>query len=241
MRRCPECGNWCPRDRRCSRCGEPHARPVTDSAIADGEGEGEDWVVVARFANAAEAGYFANELDYVLGVEPRLDCRDDFDANHHHWRSGYVLSVPGSYAESANELLRRLLDTDSSHAVVERDECLEAATPFPLKRLAGPEGDGRAPVSPVRWAPLFLTLAAGSLAMWHGKKPAMPARGAPPADAPRMSLRDAPGLTDAPWVQSSGDGVRRELRFSGANGAAVLREDRDADGVFEREIALDAP
>lgn len=222
----------------CSHCEESGEGGAPEQVGAEDAG-GDDWAIVARFANAAEAGYFANELEYALGVEPRLDCRDDFEAVHHHWRSGFVLSVPGSHAVAAHELLRRLLDPESSHAV-EREECLEAATPCRLERLAIPVERDRALTSSVKWAPLFLTLAAGSLAIWPGKKPAPQRRpAAPPADAMPISLRDAPGLADAPWVQTRDDGVRRELQFRGADGKAMLREDRDGDGVFEREYTVE--
>jgi hypothetical protein len=203
----------------------------------DERSSGERWTVVARFANAAEAGYFANELDYLLGSEPRLDCRDDFDAVQHHWRSGYVLSVPDAIAERARVELRGLLE-DGGAAAHEREEGIAetaVAVSFDHRRvIAGPV---KAPGATVKWGPLFLTLAAGSLVIWHGKKPQLQRQPANPRDV-RVSLYDAPGLREAPWVQQSGDGVRRELDFTEPGGTAVLREDRDGDGAFDREYSV---
>ncbi|MBL8851754.1 MAG: hypothetical protein JNG89_18905 [Planctomycetaceae bacterium] len=195
------------------------------------------WTVVARFANAAEAGYFANELDYVLGIEPRLDCRDDFDAAQHHWRSGYVLSVPESLAERARMELRDLLAGERGAASGRDDRIPASAMAVGFGRREVLPGSEK-PVTAVKWGPLFLTLAAGSLVIWHGKKPAVQRQPADPQDAPRISLYDAPGLRAAPWVQQSGDGVRRELDFNGPGPTAVLREDRDGDGAFEREYPI---
>jgi hypothetical protein len=236
MRQCPQCGGWCDRGQTCSRCGLSSDGEFSEPG-GDAESASDAWAAVARFGNAAEAGYFANELDYVLGVEPRLDCRDDFDAVHHHWRSGFVLSVPDQHADRAREVLTRLLDGDSPEPAI-RDEDLESAVPFTHSRLSGPAAV-RPSGSHVKWAPLFLTLAAGSLAFWHGKKPPVQRQPPPPRDALRIHLRETPGLGEAPWIQIMDGGARRELHFPDVDGEATLREDRDGDGVFEREYTIE--
>lgn len=237
MRQCLQCGGWCHGELSCSRCGEQIVR-IPSETTGNDEAESDAWAVIARFANAAEAGYFADELDYALGIEPRLDCRDDFDAVHHHWRSRFVLSVPERHAERARAVLTCLLDGAVPESTV-RDECLESAVPFTHRRLDPRRETTRTTGAHVKWAPLFLTLAAGSLAFWHGKKP--PAQRLPlaPQDALRIQFGDAPGLRDAPWVQSVDGGLRRELHFPAHDGEAVLREDHDGDGVFEREYTLE--
>jgi hypothetical protein len=198
----------------------------------------EAWAVIARFGNAAEAGYFADELDYALGFEPRLDCRDDFDAVHHHWRSRFVLSVPARHAEQAREVLTCLLE-GANPAGTSREERLDSAVPFSHTRLGPRRETTRSPGSNVKWAPLFITLAAGSLAFWHGKKPPAQRQPFAPNDALRIQLGEAPGLRDAPWVQTFEGGLRRELHFPAHDGEAVLREDCDGDGIFEREYTLE--
>jgi hypothetical protein len=194
--------------------------------------------VVARFGNAAEAGYFADELDYALGVEPRLDCRDDFDAVHHHWRSRFVLSVPVQHAEQAHKILACLLDGETP-VPAHRDDDLTSAAPFHHPRPTMRSETSGSVGSSVKWAPVLLTLAAGSLVFWHGKKPPMQRQPPAPRDALRIQLGDAPGVRDAPWVQTVEGGLRRELHFPATDGEAVLREDRDGDGVFEREYTVE--
>ena len=78
---------------------------------------------------------------------------------------------------------------------------------------------------------------AGSLVIWHGKK--LPVQRAPakPEKAERIPLRDVPGLHDGGWVQER-NGVRRELIFSAPGQDGTLREDRDGDGVFERQFTV---
>jgi len=209
--------------------------PSLPAGVKDAEGE--TWAVIARFGNAAEAGYFADELDHALGFEPRLDDRDDFDAVQHHWRSRFVLSVPERHAERAREVLTTLLD-GAAVAASDREERLETGIPFRHRRIDVRTGTPRPAGSNVKWAPLFVTLAAGSLAMWHGKKPPVQRQAVPPHNALRIQLGDAPGLRDAPWVQTVQGGPRRELHFPARMGEAVLREDHDGDGIFEREYTL---
>ena len=234
MRQCSECGRWCHGAESCSRCSEQEVSPAR---VAE-EPQNDHWAVVARFGNAAEAGYFADELNYALGFEPRLDCRDDFDAVHHHWRSRFVLSVPEHHAESAREVLAGLLDGAAAEAT-DREERLASGVPFNHRRNEARPESARPAGSHVKWAPLFLTLAAGSLAMWHGKKPPVQRQPLAPQDALRIQLGEAPGLRDAPWVQTVEGGPRRELHFPAHKDEAVLREDHDRDGIFEREYTLE--
>jgi hypothetical protein len=197
---------------------------ATDSA--------DDWCTVARFGNAAEAGYFANELEFAIGREPRLVQRDDFDAVHHFWRTSYVLSVPGDLAELAATQLRRILDGEPTEPAV-------AGPEWQKERRRG-FGDEPQPAetgapSGINWVPIVLTLAAGSLVLWAGKKQHAPRRPAIPDDAQRVDIWDALDRDQLPWVQRSneGSGSVRELVVDAASGQALLREDRDGDGVFE--------
>lgn len=236
MRQCPHCGGSGLQDTACPRCGTDPAQ-TQPNPRASAPADDAPWTVVARFANAAEAGYFANELDFLLGFEPRLDCRDDFDAVHHHWRSGFVLSVPEHEADRARAALRALLDSDSPPPHRGDELPLADAVPLRFERSTTVASASTLPGSAIKWGPLFLTLAAGSLMIWHGRKPQLHRPAVDPRDRLRIPLRDAPGLYDAVWIQSA-DGVRRQLCFPGPDADAFLREDLDGDGVFEREFSL---
>lgn len=240
MQRCPHCG-WPADGHDCPHCvaaaavGVPSGRDAAE--VADSAAD--DWQVVARFGNAAEAGYFANELEYAIDCEPRLEQRDDFDPVHHFWRTSYVLSVPDDHADTAVVQLRRILDGEPI------ESSAAPAARVASSRLAGRAADAMHDGAPdddangesgINWVPIVLTIAAGSLVLWAGKKAPPLRRPAPPDDALRVDFWDALGRDRAPWVQrSETDGVR-ELVIDAATGHAVLREDRDGDGQFEHEV-----
>jgi len=238
MSRCPECGRLSPEQEVCSHCPSRYepagARLAREAALATDD----DWCTVARFGNAAEAGYFANELEFAIGCEPRLDLRDDFDALHHFWRTSYVLSVPGSLAELAAVQLRRILDGEP----IESGLSAGVGRPRDKRPSLPAERDEVDPAHPsgINWVPIVLTLAAGSLVLWAGKKQHIPRRPAAPDDAQRVDLWDALDRDHLPWVQRSDDGAGvRELVVDAASRQAILREDRDGDGEFETETRFE--
>lgn len=237
MRQCRKCGQFHSGQNGCPRCGPGGGdEPSRKGAVSAKTGE--EWAVVARFANAAEAGYFANELDYALGVEPRLDCRDDFDAIQERWRSGFALSVPEAVADRARSVLHDLLDSDSSTDAASDGVTSDHSIPASFDGCEEEAEPPKSAASQIKWGPVLLTLAAGSLVIWHGKKLAPQRQPADPRNAMRIPLRDAPGLSDSTWIQSPGGGVRRELAFPADGQPARLREDRNGDGVYEREYSI---
>jgi hypothetical protein len=240
MPRCPECGRLFDTQGLCQRCDQRHGSDSNAGARDAAIDAADDWRTVARFGNAAEAGYFANELEFAIGCEPRLVQRDDFDAAHHFWRTSYVLSVPEQLAELAATQLRRILDGEPGEAA--------ALTSRELPRQDRRREFGYEPTSAdagtpsgINWVPIVLTLAAGSLVLWAGKKQHAPRRPAAPDDAQRVDIWDALDRDQLPWVQRSneGNGGVRELVVDAASGQALLREDRDGDGVFESETRYD--
>jgi hypothetical protein len=236
MPRCPECGRLSEAQELCPRCEQRHRHDSNAGARDSATDAADDWCTVARFGNAAEAGYFASELELAIGCEPRLVQRDDFDAAHHFWRTSYVLSVPEPLAELAATQLRRILDGEPSEPVA------LARPDWPREGSRREFGDERTTAdagtpSGINWVPIVLTLAAGSLVLWAGKKQHAPRRPAAPDDAQRVDIWDALDRDQLPWVQRSneGSGGVRELVVDAASGHALLREDRDGDGVFESE------
>ncbi len=203
------------------------------------------WTAVARFLNAAEAGYFAHELKLLANIPVNLQAEEDFEAVSGHCSTRFVLSVPEPWAEQAALSLQELVqqtDADDSlpelTAPLEREGFLEADSqpfdPFVEDPLF-------APPNPVNWVPIVVTLAAGSMAIWGIKKLWEPARPQPaaPANAPREVLWDAMRTGGRKWVQSDPAGRPvRELEINFAGTEATLREDSNGDRVFDRTLQL---
>ena len=209
-----------------------------------GDSASPSWTVIARFLNAAEAGYFAHELKLLRNIPVKLQAEDDFDAVSGHWSTRFVLSVPGPWAERAaltlQELVRQTEAEDSlpelAASALEREAFLEADS-RPFDPFA--EGPLFSPQNQVNWVPIVVTLAAGSMAIWGIKKlwePARPLPAAAPAKAPRDVLWDVVTTpAGRKWVQSDPAGRPvRDLEINPAGTEATLREDSDGDHVFDR-------
>ena len=227
MSYCPRCGRShlsslcpeCPRDREPVEKGcSGDERRVPDSVQA----EAADRVMIARFQNGAEAGYFADELTRECHVDTEVLARERFDAVHAVWSVDYILLVERPHAERAARLLQSLVDSTGG------DSGDIAAGESPRSDLPGGV-----------WVPLILTLAAGSIACFGIDRLEHRPR------APALVVRDArepPDLwevlagTRGTWVQKreGGPGVR-ELTLDPETHSAQLREDHDGDGRFDRE------
>jgi hypothetical protein len=189
-------------------------------------------VPIARFASIAEAGYFHSELEGRLGCEIRLLAQNDFDAPSASWSNCFVLTAPARDAEPARELLKQIVvETDQPEVPVEQD--------VPLPPLEFRPAEQSAPESRIHWAPIVLTLTAGTFVIWAARQ------------APRQGREPARGKADQVdvWKHLSGDGVpwvqqlmngrgKRELLIDPDGEGASLREDRDGDGVFEHSSRL---
>ncbi|MBA3313584.1 MAG: hypothetical protein M3552_17495 [Planctomycetota bacterium] len=185
------------------------AEPVEDDAL----------VTVARFRSAAEAGYFADELEAAESIRPVLTSVDDFNAMSGFWGAVFHLRVPPAEAKRAAETLRELLA-----ASPDEDDEIPPSSDVP---------DADSVATQTSWLPIALAFAAGSALLFAVQRLD---RG---AAAPRQPARVPNQLLDKlaesrePWVQALPNGGRRELRVQ-RSGEFILREDRDADGKFER-------
>jgi hypothetical protein len=227
MSYCPRCG----RLHLSSLCPEsPRDREPVDKGFSRDErratdpvqAEATDRVMIARFQNGAEAGYFADELTRECHVDTEVLARERFDAVHAVWSVDYILLVERPHAERAARLLQSLVDSTGD------DTGDGAAGEVPRSDLPGGV-----------WVPLILTLAAGSIACFGIDRLDHRPR------APALVVRDArepPDLwevlagTRGTWVQrrEGGPGVR-ELTLDPETHSAQLREDHDGDGRFDRE------
>jgi len=234
MHRCPQCGRRLRLvDDLCPDCSAPSESEFSQSdeaplsvddklSVAHKPG-----VTIARLSNGAEAGYFADELSRATGIEVEVVARERFDGVHAVWSIDYVLMAPHEGAERAAQMLQKLVDHSD-----DREDCTADESP-------GGE------TSTAVWAPLLLTLAAGSIACWGVERIDQRPRVRPAALVDR-DPRQAPdlwhllGATPGVWVQKSPDGKQtRELRLDPEHQTAVLREDQNGDGAFDREWEFD--
>lgn len=210
-----------------------------DDVVPDGS-----MVSIARFKNAAEAGYFAHELKHTLEIPVVLSAEENFDALLGQWSARFVMSVPESASDAAIAALEKLI-ADS-----ETDELYQSGQSFGNRRgLAnrGTEFDERLTPpaaelahSGVNWVPIVLTLAAGSAALWGARKFNHPPQGnvrPVPARGEHVDLWDRLASEPRPWIQQleNGRGIR-EFRIGPRKDSALFREDADGDGIFETEL-----
>lgn len=214
-----------------------------------GESASQAWTTIARFLNAAEAGYFAHELKLTRNIPVTLRAEEDFDAVSGHWSTGFVLSVPQAWAERAAETLQELVHLSESEDYL--PERVSPAREYERKSTARSqpfdpfaEEDYFTESPAIHWVPIVVTLAAGSLAIWGIKilwEPARPQ--AAPIKAPRDVLWDVMTTPDGrKWVQHDSAGrPTRELEIPPLGHEAILREDNDGDQVFERTQRIKRP
>lgn len=207
-------------------------------------------VGVARFSNAAEAGFFAHELMHSERIPATIDFQDHFDAMTGCWSGQFVLTVPQQMAESATVALTRLVEQtdggeffDGDDQASYKDADQHASFAEATSHLA----DDLEP-SRINWVPIVLTLTAGSVVLWGARrmneqprpdqrKAAVPVA---PASEPNQDLWEVLTRSPNPWTQSLNQGLgTRELQFDDRRNQAVIREDADGDGVFERRVEFD--
>lgn len=196
---------------------------------------------IGRFPNAAEAGYFAHELERRRSFTVEMEAEEQFDAVLGFWSTRFVLRVPQSDSVEAARLLQNLLDG------AEPEQFYAVETPVhgegPTEAFVAPDRFPADSGSRVHWVPIVLTLAAGTLAVWGVRKtqqPAPPNKPAAPAKPHRNDLWDRLSSTESRlWIQLDAAGRRvRELEFDPQKDTAELRERLDAEGDFERRRTI---
>jgi hypothetical protein len=189
-------------------------------------------VPIARFASIAEAGYFHCELEGRLGCEIRLTAQNDFDAPSATWASCFVLTAPTRDADQARELLKHIIAETDQPELFDQQEAGLPALEIRREVLSAPE-------SRIHWAPIVLTLTAGTFVIWAARQ--VPHLGREPARAKADQVDVWQHLSEngVPWVQHLRNGRgKRELLFEPDGQSANLREDRDGDGNFEQNTRL---
>ena len=254
MAHCPSCGTRLEYDHdSCPQClqslsmqreGPPSRRDAPPNEAGPLSAEDEPVRTIARFANAAEAGFFAHALLATVDVPTLVRVEENFDAVSGYWSPRYLLDVPESIAESASRSLRSLIERS------EREDILESKVPTGERWDAesfvwAPERDFRNDARPIpgtgiRWGPIMITLAAGSLAVL-GLRTLQQAenRGAEaPAGGRQKELWENLSQPAKPWTQDLDGNRRRELRFNKSRSRATIREYKGDVQTSEKEFAL---
>ncbi|GIW94995.1 MAG: hypothetical protein KatS3mg110_3036 [Pirellulaceae bacterium] len=223
---------------RCSACGKPlttipqpiYCPQCAGHTTVEDERDGA-WVGVARFENAAEAGYCAERLQS-SGISTRLEYRDRFDAVKDHWQVVFELQVPPHERAEAIVRLRELLhdeeepaDESASYGQDNQSRSVWAESGRYDPFAEGPH-DVPLVMAMAKWLPCLLL--AGSVGFaggwWLAERQGS-------AVAERALLRRV--AESAPWLNVPPPGEpQRRLRLDSA-GQWLVEEDRDGDGRFE--------
>lgn len=246
MKHCPHCGIRLEyHQESCPSC-DWSLPPITsartrgiDNELPDGTDE--PVVAIARFLNAAEAGFFAHTLLNAEEIPASLRAEDDFDAVSGFWTARYLLMVPETMVEAATAALQSLVKRSETEDFLETTGDPHELTHFGVESVAttrfahDPERYPPDDTSTIKWGPVMLTLAAGSLALWGLRELQRPPR-AEPAGPNHGTLWDDLSKSSSPWQQNLPDGRRRELHFK--RDRAVIREYKDGRKTAEREFPV---
>jgi len=251
MPRCPHCGErvvghseFCP---DCSGrlaetlFEETHSRTGTEFENSEDVLE-EAIVSVARFHNAAEAGYFSHELMLAEEIPSMVKIDEHVDALSGGWSTRFLLLVPERFREDATASLQRLVEQSNTEESFEEETTKTfRATSEELEQFGDEMEFDRDPAveSGVNWVPIVLTLAAGSAAFWGVRKiqdRPQPHANAAPQGARQQDLWERLSGSPEPWIQQIEGGRRtRRIQFETDRNVVIIREDSDGDGHFERE------
>jgi hypothetical protein len=251
MPQCPHCSErFFGHPEFCPDCSEPLTETLFDEQNFRTETEfefGEDVpdeaiVSVARFHNAAEAGYFSHELMLSEEIPSIVKIDEHFDALSGGWATRFLLLVPERFAENAVASLQRLVEkSNSEESHEEETRKTFRATSEEMEPFGDEMEFDRAPAieSGVNWVPIVLTLAAGSAAFWGVRKiqdRPQPHANAAPVGARQQDLWERLSGSPEPWVQQlEGGRHTRRIQFETEDNVVIIREDGDGDGHFEKE------
>jgi hypothetical protein len=208
----------------CPHCGKPLAEddfpavPASKSVAPGGKSPGGPWADVARVTNLAEVGYLAEVLEN-HGVAVQLERRDEFTGQNGNVFPWYVVRVPASEASRAAELLQQEVERTGADPTEDVED------------LAAP----RVPLAPLLatgssvWISILAVLVVGGIAYGAGRGWFEFA-----GDGSRSlweTLVETPGTLE---YRSPPGAARREVRFEGDANRAVIDDDLDGDGRFDR-------
>jgi len=206
------------------------------------ETESEQLTPIARFKNAAEAGFFAHELLRHDGHEVYVVTEEDFDGLGGYWSTRFVLSAPIGIAEAASLSLQRILKQmdEEGRSYAEPDQVNNGE---PSRNVLPYLEDNTdvATLPGIPWLTILLTLTTGGLVFWSVKQVANPPRGGQPKVGKEEDFWKEVSRSDQPWVQQLQNGGTRSLSYKPHKKAFLFKEDFDGDGLFETKVLFEQP
>jgi hypothetical protein len=207
----------------CPHCQAALPAASDEAASAITEEGPEETQAIARFRNAAEAGFFLDELTRRLQISAEIAPRENFDAIHASWSTDFVLHVPRESALAAAQCLQELVEQSAEGKEEDAAAPTARAMPLPLSRVM---------------LPLSILIAVGALSFWLFEQFDRPGgafagggrRSAAPLPRLMQEMRGSPG----PWVQPiPGTPGTRRVTFDRGTRTIIWEEDRDGDGKYE--------
>jgi hypothetical protein len=228
-----------------TRC--PHCRQEIELSAGGSadlvEFPDQDWVPVARLADAAEAAYFCDVLEQ-RDIAAFLVPSDQINALDGGWSTSYVIKVPANARQRATDVLREeVAETDDAGSL--RSDAFESGGRPSSARTANagrspaarsPVGDADATFAGESMLPglwkggLVVGLLASGLAVMGLRGCDVRPGIADPTPASENPLCRALGETPGALVSTQG----RRLSYDATDDRFVLEEDFDGDGIYDR-------
>lgn len=199
------------------------------------------WVPVARVANLAETGYFADTLQRE-GIVSQVQEVDEYNALLGVWESVYVLQVGRHESQRAVALMRDEMDTEgerTSHAHDVRQETHPAQQPWTTQPMAQPTAvvDWPASDSPAGGSfvrSMALVLVAGGLAYGVGRATAPPRADQTPRDERNTLWQSLSRPGETLTSEGPPGSPRYQVRYDVQSDRIFVDEDVNGDGQYDR-------
>lgn len=221
----------------------------TESQNPDVEVPDVPFAALARFRFAADAGYFADELQGQFRIPATVRLEESFDTVTAQAVVAFVLSVPVKQTDEAIPRLRELIEAAQTGEYDGVPGGLDGpVAPVPATATlvdADSEASVTVTAGPRFPSWMFLVLVcAGAVILIQSRQNELVPEAAVDAEAPltkeQLFLRELLATSPEPWVRETRDGGRQEISLDESTGTVRIRGDSDGDGRFEvdRRIRL---
>lgn len=225
-------------------------------AVADTEApELGPQAALARFRFAADAGYFADELQAQFGITANVQLEENSDPTTGQSLVAFILSVTPELADETIPKLQQLIEAAQAGEYDGMPGGLDApAAPVSAAAPSNATGDETFQVGDDTGTPrpripswlFLLVVCAGAVALMISMKQQQQGQAAAedqaaPLTDEQVFLGEMLAVSAEPWARTTPDGGRQEVSLDESTGTMRYREDTDGDGSFEidRRIRLE--